>query len=903
MGLHSDRTISNKDISEFVEKCGIQLTKAQLRAWLLSEDGCMSKANKALTSTSIATDPETTKTTLRKLHPKRLSAKIRQNNSSSHTGENEIVSADNVLEYFRNRPKKTSPGISHVVNEHILQLLNIEYPNTVYLDLITEFINTILAGGIPNSCVSLLSASILIPLLKNDQIADSIRPIAMGDTYRKASASLLFRKLKNDIMRKFGNDQCAVGFSSGSEYIYQCHMLVNQQFNGDLDFVALDASNAFNSIKRDKVFAAMEQFPIALPYLETFYGSISNLFYKLPGDKLQWLSSEEGVQQGDPIGSFAFSLAIHDLLLSAKSKILNGIGIIKGFADDITSQTNTIQSLEIVETFVQQGPTFGFIINPKKSKVILPFSLGNDERNARKALYAAAFGLAIDDCEDNDMFVDGTNLLGFPFGAAKFVDDWFGTKMLQLNADLKLIAEYPDYQRKWNFFHWTFKEKITHLLHAMPYSVIRPYLEGFHHMCFEFLGDLVGSHLTPTAITHSRLPQSRGGFGIGFDKCLCHSAYLSCIAKFYSKLPLIEGNNNDTLFFQNIKESFTVINQRIRMVSENEKEMQHYKELLTIWKNDFNLSSFVELEKVKSLQHKLYDCITQTEYEAFVHEPDISREEEGRRLATTTKDSGKFLYAIPKGDCRLSSQVFQTALANKLGLQLPFITNEIQCNRCAGKPNIDKKGSHLNSCKCGSEKFVRHNAMVDTIKSLACSAGIQCVANPRNCFPISIGNKDDQGKIPDLLLYNTGHIQGIGTKDDTTKHLLADVQFIDPTLKTHLDNKNAAHNWKKSKYDKISKINNYNFIPIIVDTYGNFKNDTKYLIDHLISKANSRMKEAVPGSHLAEYWYKRLSCIAVRLQAEFLYQRYHHTEQDQVKDKAFINDDCNKPHIVNTSIT
>jgi hypothetical protein len=261
-----------------------------------------------------------------------------------------------------------------------------------------------------------------------------------------------------------------------------------------------------------------------------------------------------------------------------------------------------------------------------------------------------------------------------------------------------------------------------------------------------------------------------------------------------------------------------------------------------------------------------------------VHEPDISREEEARRLATTTKDSGKFLYAIPKGDCRLSSQVFQTALANKLGLQLPFITNEIQCNRCAGKPNIDKKGSHLNSYKCGSEKFVRHNAMVDTIKSLACSAGIQCVANPRNCFP-------NQGR------------------DDTTKHLLADVQFIDPTLKKHFDNKNAAHNWKKSKYDKLSKINHYNFIPIIVDTYGNFKNDTKYLIDHLISKANSRMKEAVPGSHLAEYWYKRLSCIAVRLQAEFLYQRYHHTEQDQVKDKAFINDDCNKPHIVNTSIT
>ena len=81
------------------------------------------------------------------------------------------------------------------------------------------------------------------------------------------------------------------------------------RMESDEVFVKLDFSNAFNSLRWDKMLGAVEQHtPILLPFVHSSYSIPSLLFW---GDKV--LESTEGVQQGDPLSPLLFCLSIHSL--------------------------------------------------------------------------------------------------------------------------------------------------------------------------------------------------------------------------------------------------------------------------------------------------------------------------------------------------------------------------------------------------------------------------------------------------------------------------------------------------------------------------------------------------------------------------------------------------------------
>ena len=69
-------------------------------------------------------------------------------------------------------------------------------------------------------------------------------------------------------------------------------------------------TNAFNSVRRDSIFEAVENnLPELKPYVQSAYANASTLFYS--GGEIQ---SEEGVQQGDPLGPVLFCMAVQPLL-------------------------------------------------------------------------------------------------------------------------------------------------------------------------------------------------------------------------------------------------------------------------------------------------------------------------------------------------------------------------------------------------------------------------------------------------------------------------------------------------------------------------------------------------------------------------------------------------------------
>src|SRR5579872_5619563 len=122
-------------------------------------------------------------------------------------------------------------------------------------------------------------------------------------------------------------------------------------------FVAkLDFSNAFNSLNRSRMLNEVSK---RIPELYKF----CYLSYSCPASLKfgEWtIESQEGVQQGDPLGPILFCLTIHPLL-SSLSSILT-----EGFLGDITLSGSEACVASDVETITEGGQELGLRLNFSK---------------------------------------------------------------------------------------------------------------------------------------------------------------------------------------------------------------------------------------------------------------------------------------------------------------------------------------------------------------------------------------------------------------------------------------------------------------------------------------------------------------------------------------------------------
>ena len=80
----------------------------------------------------------------------------------------------------------------------------------------------------------------------------------------------------------------------------------------------VDFKNAFNQIRRDVVLLKVKNLvPEIYSFVYQCYATSSDLFF---GDTYK-IESQEGVQQGDPLGPFLFSLGSMDLIEPCQSEL------------------------------------------------------------------------------------------------------------------------------------------------------------------------------------------------------------------------------------------------------------------------------------------------------------------------------------------------------------------------------------------------------------------------------------------------------------------------------------------------------------------------------------------------------------------------------------------------------
>ena len=171
--------------------------------------------------------------------------------------------------------------------------------------MLRDVVNLLISGKIPVLVAKFFAGGNLVALEKNKpNCPPDIRPIAVGEAIRRLAGKCLCVITKEKAHDFLAPLQLGVACSAGAEKtIHGLRDCVDEHWH-DADFAVLkiDLHNAFNQVSRQAVLDACGlHFPELLPWSSWYYGQYPALWHHLGT-----ISSEIGVQQGNPLGPLLF---------------------------------------------------------------------------------------------------------------------------------------------------------------------------------------------------------------------------------------------------------------------------------------------------------------------------------------------------------------------------------------------------------------------------------------------------------------------------------------------------------------------------------------------------------------------------------------------------------------------
>ena len=169
--------------------------------------------------------------------------------------------------------------------------------NNVFLSALSSLLMLVLDERTPPSIHPYFFGAPLFALDKNDRGVSAI-----GCTLRHLAAKVAMNNVLVEMADLLVPDQLGFGVSGGAEAAVNSGRLYLHNIDPHQVLLKLDFMNPFNSVCRDKLLAAVHDLaPDLFPFVHSSYFSSTSPFW---GDKI--LQSQEGIQQGDPLGLLFF---------------------------------------------------------------------------------------------------------------------------------------------------------------------------------------------------------------------------------------------------------------------------------------------------------------------------------------------------------------------------------------------------------------------------------------------------------------------------------------------------------------------------------------------------------------------------------------------------------------------
>ena len=799
------------------KKAAIPTQKAE-RAEKLVREGQFSKGLAALMAAPAKLKNAATRKALELLHPKRhAGARPAQEPTGPHTPI-DIAEALAALRSFR---VGSSPGALQIRVEFLREVADAD-PSGGFITNLVAAMNVLQRGVAPPCVRASFAGAALSALEKKD---GGTRPIAAGESLRRVIGKVLCSRIKSKASTFFAPLQFGVACSHGTERIVHRTRTFWEACGDHHDacLVKWDFRNAFNSIARSAVLARVQRdFPEIATWAWWTYGESSNLWYD--GGHMD---SDEGVQQGDPLGPFLFSLALEALTAEIHAKCPD-LALHAWYLDDGVVGGRTADVLRACDIVQESAGRIGLDLNFAKCEVIFhrkpredPFPKdvvledGTIARPGYKRIYTSPNG--------------GFDLLGTPIGADAFVDDYVQRKVLKRCVEAFAAVEtLEDPHVAYCLLRSTCGfSKLVHIIRTVPPSQACKGARAFDDLLRKAARLALHIPLSGPAWDQACLAVSRGGLGFRLTSVHRSAAYLASVSECAS----LDGWDAAAC--------------------------GHWAEAVVDYDSRVGPSKAIGASKTPRAQHDLSAAIDDVIFAsrvASVDPEDISLI--AHLKSVSTPDAGLWLDNAP---CRTLGFAFTPAAFTALirwRLGLPVCGQGQTCPFCKSY-TADVRGYHLLTCRWGGNLGVRHDGVRDVFYS-ACVAAAWSPAKEVNIFP------SGQARAADVL-----------ARASTRRAFdFAVTHGCQPkyVVKTAATGPHAAGEYgvsiKDAKYKEKAAAEGVLFVAMVTDVHGNWSVKANETFVELARDIAARRCAQAAGQ--LRFLKKRLACALMRGNARAL---------------------------------
>ena len=239
-----------------------------------------------------------------------------------------------------------------------------------------------------------------------------IRPIGIGETWRRLFAKTVILVTGDDTTEACGSEQLCAGLKAGIEGgVHAASAFWDENAKKeDTGFLLIDAKNAFNEMNRDLMLWRIRfDWPKGCRFIFNCYKHWGTLFVRDQDGSKFTLFSKEGVTQGDACSMHAYgigTLPIVHHMKNLRKKILQ-----LWYADDASFGGNFNDIINLFRELKKIGPGYGYFPEPSKCVLVV------NETNLEKAkTFFKEEGFQI---STGKRFLGG--FLGSPEGKAKYI--------------------------------------------------------------------------------------------------------------------------------------------------------------------------------------------------------------------------------------------------------------------------------------------------------------------------------------------------------------------------------------------------------------------------------------------------------------------------------------------------